>query len=236
MLLFSLAFAGDPCPIDFVFTEVTPSWRNRTEDLGKLNQQKRLYGISYRERGGVVTVVELVPHTAADERLQVGDVVKSIGTTPITSMKDVDTGLDAAAGGVAKIVVERQGKAVEVQVGPSPIDPIAFALFHQARESECSHPSFGRLTEAQVADVHQAAFDENRAFRCDDAHKRFQATYAPGTSLIIRGGRRVLLTMPGWHTLCVGVEDTDTPKLEQDAEQLQERLTRAYVADRHANP
>jgi hypothetical protein len=73
-------------------------------------------------------------------------------------------------------------------------------------------------------------------------HTRAHAALAPvglepGTVVLVRGGRRVLLTLPGWATRCVSVADTDGAGLTPERlSSLLDALTGAYVADRHANP
>jgi hypothetical protein len=59
----------------------------------------------------------------------------------------------------------------------------------------------------------------------------------------MRGGRRVILVMPGWQTTCIDSSDYDRDELNKASEQvnktwakLLDRVSARYVKDRFNNP
>lgn len=234
MFWMALAWAGDPCPISLEILEHTPAWRDRAADLAALKSERSLYGVTYKTRGEKVYVTRLVPSTRAAELLQVGDVIDAVQGAPVRSNAEVDA---AWPDGPVTFTITRDGAQKQVTVPTSRVDPLSTGLFMTAKAQECRDVGFLPLTPEQSKAVAAGAFDANRGFRCDDAHTAIQATFEPGSIVAIRGGRRVLLTMPGWTTTCVDVAASDGPALtEAMLAATLEKLTAPYVKDRHANP
>lgn len=234
MFWMALAWAGDPCPITVDFLEYTPSWRDRAADLAALKSKKELYGVTYKTRNKQVQVTRLVPHTQAATLLKVGDVIEAVQGAPVTSNKEVDA---AWPDGPVTFTIQRDGTSRPITVPKSVMDPLVAGMFIHAKQQECRDVGFLPLTTEQAAAVAKGAFDDNRGFRCEDAHTAIKATFEPGSIVAIRGGHRVLFTMPGWTTTCVDVAATDGPALTEDViGKTLEKLTAAYVKDRHDNP
>jgi hypothetical protein len=105
--------------------------------------------------------------------------------------------------------------------------------------TRCLEVTRGQLTPAQTALVAKAAFNASKNFQCADAHTRLsQADFSYGGPLIlIRGGGRLLLTVPEWGTKCVSVSEYDGAKLTyQRVLDLINDVGAKYIADRHQNP
>lgn len=234
MFWMALAWAGDPCPITVELLEYTPEWRDRSTDLAALKSKKSLYGVTYKTRNKAVYVSGVVPHTQAATLLKVGDVIEAVQGAPVTSNQEVDA---AWPDGPVTFTIVRDGVPRPVTVPRSPVDPLVTGMFVQGKQQECRDVGFKPLTAEQSAAIAAGAFDVNKGFRCEDAHTAIKAPFGSGSIVAIRGGRRVLLTMPGWTTTCVNVADTDGPALTDEVvAKTLEKLTAAYVNDRHDNP
>ncbi len=111
------------------------------------------------------------------------------------------------------------------------------SLIQEIVRQELGRVRVGELGTEQRAAVASGAFTDQRGFRCEDAHRVIGTGFEAGDVVMIRGGRRVLLTMPGWATTCHNVADSDGDKLTSARLlALVEGLEAAYVADRHDNP
>jgi hypothetical protein len=236
--LVSTAEAGDPCPIGLQLFEVTPEWRDRSEDLGALSSKRTWLGLTY---GGneTVRVKAAVPRSpAALAGIQKGDTLVAADGVAIRDRAHLNALFDAKTETEpVTLTVERSGEKKDVALRRGPADPVFLALVQGAEGQECRSVRIGTLDEAQQKAVSAAVFDENRGFRCEDAHKGLGEAFESGDLLMVRGGRRILLTTPGWTTHCVAVADHDGEKLTKEGiAALLERLTAAYVKDRHDNP
>ncbi|MCP4869861.1 MAG: PDZ domain-containing protein [Proteobacteria bacterium] len=239
LLLPSAALAGDPCPITLELHEYTPTWRDRGADLDALESQRSWYGLNYRGTETVRVRHVIAGSPAAASGLAAGDLLTSFNGTPITSRSHLGELFDALGTSNSKVSlgVDRKGTAMTVELVRGAADPVFFGLVNATESTECRSVSIWSLTEAQAAAVASGAFTDQRGFRCDDAHTAMGSAFESGDVIMIRGGRRILLTMPGWGTTCVAVADYDGAKLTTDAlSALLERLAKAYVADRHDNP
>jgi hypothetical protein len=148
-------------------------------------------------------------------------------------------------------------------VGPPPwlattapkTDPFFDALIRFANGRDCSEVRRGKVVDGHLSlKPHDTTkeklalkyllkrlFAKNRRFSCAIAAKKLRgiryAGDADGNVLYIRGRRRVMLTLPGWDSLCVRAKDVDGPKLtKKNVLRVWKRLTRRLVAHRHANP
>ncbi len=239
LALVAAALAGDPCPIPVRFAAAPPSWRDGPADLAALQSERRWFGLTYRERGGQVVVVATAAGSPAAAVLAPGDLVVTAAGAPVASKSDLDAAFDSVddAGSLA-LTVSRDGATRSVALSRGRADPLLFGLLDHTRAQGCRDTGLAALTPAQARAVEAAAVDAGRAFRCDDAHAALAPVgLEPGTVVLVRGGRRVLLTLPGWATRCVSVADTDGAGLTPERlSSLLDALTGAYVADRHANP
>lgn len=240
LLLLPAALAGDPCPIVVQLAEVTPPWRDRTADLAALQSQQLWFGLTYRSRGDTVSVRATQPGSPARAAgLLPGDRLVAVEGQPVTSIAQVNAAFDAMPEGLGlTLTIARDGAERAVKLAPGPADPLLMAMLAATRGQECRETGLATLTEAQVAAVQREAFTADRAFRCEDAHTALADDgFDEGTVVIVRGGRRVLITTPGWATHCAAVVQTDGPELTPAvALGLVDRVTAAYVQDRHDHP
>lgn len=240
LALVSAALAGDPCPIPVRFAAAAPAWRDADADLAALQTQRRWFGLTYRERGGAVVVVAAAPGSpAAAAGLSPGDAITAAGGAPVASTAAIDAAFDGTAeAGAIALTVSQGGASREVTLTRGRADPLLLGLVQHTRTQACRDTGLAALTHSQVAAVGRAVVDGGRAFRCDDAHAALNdAGLEAGTVVLVRGGQRVLLALPGWATRCVTVAETDGAALtDARLAALLDALTAAYVADRHANP
>jgi hypothetical protein len=237
-LILTTAWAGDPCPIPLTFHEFTPEWRDRAADLAGLQSQKTWLGVTYREAGGEVVVTAVIPGSPADRAgLQVDDAIVELGGAPVSTRAEVTASLDAHPDAPVSLTLSRDGASRQGSLARGPADPLFLGLVQATESTDCRSAGVGRLSEAQRAALATGAFDAQRAFRCEDAHQALQGAFHSGDVVMVRGGSRVLLTLPGWKTVCVGVSSTDGASLDEArARALVEELAAPYVKDRHENP
>lgn len=231
-----VAAAGDPCPIGLDFHVVTPRWRDGATDLAGLNTQRRLVGVRHADAaGGVVLKAVVADSPAGASGLAVGDRVVHIDDRPVTDSASLNRALDAA-GPTVRFGVDRAGAVLELAVQTRLADPLVLGLMNRAEADACRAVQLKPVTPEQVSSAHVAGFDEQRGFRCEDAHTRMKG-FQSGDVVITRGGERVMLTMPGWRTVCVSAAELDGPGLTPKAlDALLAELTGPYVRDRHENP
>jgi hypothetical protein len=235
-LLAGPAAAGDPCPIALQLFEVTPTWRDRTEDLAALTTQRSWLGLTFGGRD-TTTIKAVLPNSPAHAAgVQPGDTVLTVAGTPLTERGELDA-LLAAAGDPLALTLGREGGTVPVQLSRGPADPVFLGLVQAAEAHDCRQVKVGALSAEQAAALATGAFDAQRGFRCDDAHQRLDGAFGSGDLVVVRGGRRLLLTTPGWATRCVDVAAYDGDTLtDTRLGELLDTVTSAYVQDRHDNP
>ena len=239
-MLLPAALAGDPCPIGVRFAEVTPPWRDRNADLAALQSQQLWFGLTWGHRMDTVRVVATQPGSPAEAAgLRAGDVLTAIQGQPVTRSEQVGAAFDARPEGLPlSLEVTGAEGARTVSLAPGPADPLLMAMLKATQGQRCRDTRLAALSPAQVAAVQREAFDDARGFRCEDAHTALADDgFEPGTVVVVRGGRRVLITAPGWATHCAAVVQTDGDALTPAvALGLVDRVTSAYVQDRHDNP
>lgn len=238
LLALPVALAGDPCPIDVEVAEVTPPWRDRSADLATLKVTRSWLGLSWRSssRGAWVTAVA-AGGPMAQGGLKQGDHILEIGGKAVTDKASINAAFDAVEGlDHFSMRVEREGRTLDLKLGPGPADPLVLGLVAAAEAQECRTARLLGLDEEQTAAVLKGAFNDQKGFRCEDAHTAI-AGLPSGSLVVVRGGKRVLLTAPGWATTCVTVESVDGEGLAQARLQgLLDGVLGAYVQDRHDNP
>lgn len=239
LVLSLVAHAGDPCPIEVRLAEHTPSWRSRDTDLAALASQRQWLGVSYRGRGGTVRLRAVGSNSPADQAgLRPGDTVLKVGEQAITTTQELNAALDALTGSTpVPVVVEREGKRRTVSLGKGAADPVVMAMVDATATTDCRVGVLLQLSAAQKAAVEAGAFDQNRGFRCEAAHTALAPHFQSGDVVVVRGGRRILVTAPGWATRCVSVASLDGERLStQAAGALLEGVVAGHVKDRHDNP
>lgn len=242
------AYAGDPCPIDFVFYDLgAPEWVDHQAVLDGLASKDSWVGITFRDAPGGGVLVSLVSSDgpAAKAGFQVQDVIKTVGGQPVVSRPALSDLFRATKpGATLEFTVTRAGAEVPIKLVMGQQDPLLGALIDYASKQECASVRRGEASPAMVTAARALAFEKNRRFRCDDAHKALaKADFGEeerlelGAIVAVRGSKRVLLSVPGWTTVCVDAAAFDGPKLAEPAlAKLFSQLTARYVKDRHMNP
>jgi len=237
LLLTTPALAGDPCPIGLDVAEYTPEWRDRTADLDALSSKRTWLGLNYYGESEV-KVRRTVPGSPADgSGLKKGDVIATFNGVAVTGRAHLNELFDSHPNGPVTLGIRRGDETSTLTLERGPADPVFLGLVNEAETTECRRVRIVALTESQAAAVATGAFDANKGFRCQDAHVALDSSFDSGSLVMIRGGRRILLTMPGWATTCVAVAEYDGEGLTSSRlRALLERLARSYVQDRHDNP
>ena len=235
----STAAAGDPCPISLQFASYTPPWRSQADDLAALQTQRRWTGVSYKERSGVLFIAAVIPGSPAEKAgVKVGDGLDAINGFKVRDRAHANAQFDKpdAATKVTLGIVRKEG-AVDIEIERGLADPVFLGLVNAAETRECRDVSIVGLKDAQSKAIRAGAFDANKGFRCKDAHIQLEGKLDSGVFVVIRGGSRILLTMPGWTTKCVDVSEYDGAALTRDKlAGLLDGVSMKYVQDRHDNP
>lgn len=239
LLLMSLpVLAGDPCPISIRVVPITPSWRSAASDLAALESQAALYGVTWGARGDAVVVRAVIPGGGgAQAGLAPGDVITEMDGVLVSSHEAVSERFDAAAGAPIRFTVRRGSRTLTVVVAREPVDPVVDALVAWAGAASCRSLSVAAVSDAQQAAVMAGAFDEQRGFRCADAHGALASAFEPGDLVLVRGGKRLLFAAPGVGSRCVAVGALDGASLSPaSVSAVVEAVLAPYIRDRHASP
>lgn len=236
----SAAVAGDPCPIDFTFHDLgAPHWLKRDALLDKLASKDSWIGLSFKTgKGGVLLTNVSTGSPAETAGLKIGDLVTAAGGTPVKTHGVFGDMLRATAPGAKlSLSVSRDGKSKDVALVLGRQDPVLGALVDHASRQACASVTRGDVPAKWAKKIRKKLFHKNRRFRCDSAHGALAEEMEGGQIVMIRGKKRVLLTNPGWATVCVRAAEVDGKQLTQAAiASIFDRLTKAYVQDRHDNP
>jgi membrane-associated protease RseP (regulator of RpoE activity) len=242
VLMPGLAFAGDPCPIDFTFYDLgAPEWLERETLLDALQTKDSWLGMSFKTHstpGVRVTAVSSGSPTAK-AGLKVGDVIVKADGKALPTFQAFDAVLDnTTPGSSLTLTVVSGGATADKTLTLSRQDPVLGALIRHASKQDCASVSRGEGDAEWVKKAQAAAFAKNRRFQCKDAHVHLaKQGLEPGQIVLVRGSKRVLLANPGSTTTCIKAASYDGAKLTPAAVgSLFKTLTKAYVADRHANP
>jgi len=240
------ARAGDPCPIDFaVYDFGTPSWLDRDKTLAALSSRSYWTGVSIYEYEGeprIYFVYDGTPAKAAG--VFIGDRILSVAGVPV---RDTD-GAFAAFDTVDHqrefdLVVRRGDETKTLKLHRVLRDPFVTAL------AQADHGGWDCVTvdkkvppSVDAAAFKTAVFGKGRRFQCKTAHKALRkvipdAHQHDGQVVVVRGRRRILISLVGRTTRCVAASDYDGSLLtEQRLVSLFFEIAESLVAYRHAHP
>lgn len=233
-------WAGDPCPIRVNIVDIgAPEWLDRDELLSQLDARQPWIGIDYRDtpQGIVLSRVDS-QSPAATAGLAENDLVTAINGVATIDIAARETLLDTIVVGDT-LTFARLGKTpVTFTIGRT--DPVALGLSHALSEQECRVSNF-RVAEPQERVILlPLMFNPNRSFRCDDAHLALRALGERSEIdevYVVRGSRRLLLSMPYWGSTCVIGARLDGDGLTDEALIDAVRpVIDGFVQDRHNNP
>ena len=230
------AFAGDPCPIDFTLHDLgAPPWLDRAQLLDGLTSKDSWVGISFSTRDAGVRVDAVsAGGPAAKAGLKVGQHITAVDGQKVTTHQALGDLFRKSAPGATLNLTVAEGPAVKLTLGRQ--DPVLGALIDHAAKQDCSFVRRGDVDPKQVEALRARAFHPNKRFRCEDAHRQFEGLLESGDIVMVRGSKRILLANPGWATVCLRAKAVDGDKLAGGIPKLFSDLSKAYVADRHANP
>ncbi len=232
----SPAVAGDPCPIEFTFHDLgAPPWLDRAALLDGLTSKDSWVGISFSTRDAGVRIDAVSAGGPADRAgLKVGQHITAVDGQKVATHEALGERFRSTAPGGSLNLTRADGSAVKLTLGRQ--DPVLGALIDHAAKQECSRVRRGDVDPKQVEALRAKVFHANKRFRCDDAHRQFEGHLEAGDIVMVRGSKRILLANPGWGTVCMRANAIDGARLATAVPGLFETLSKAYVADRHANP
>ncbi len=239
-LLPAMAHAGDPCPISVNIRDLgAPDWLDRDALLDQLQLQRSWIGITYAHRDDGIELTFIHPDSAAAiAGLKVGDRVSMINETPMTDDDRRNAMFDALGPGDTINFTRVDQPPVSATVGYT--DPVPIGLANTFEEEDCRDATLRMVPATEREAILPLLFNENRGFRCEDAHVALQSLgerYEINEVYFVRGSRRILLTMPYWGTACVDVDALDGENYT--ASQLRATVydvINDYVQDRFENP
>ena len=236
----AIAQAGDPCPISVNIRDLgAPDWLDREALLDALQVQRSWIGITYGDRDLGIELTYIHPDSAAAKAgLQVGDMVSEINGVLTTDDAKRRAMFDALAPGDQINFIRVDQPPVSTTVGHT--DPVPVGMANAFEQQDCRDATLRTVPEAERADILPMLFNDNRGFRCEDAHVALQTLgerYEINEVYFVRGSRRILMTMPYWGTSCINIDALDganyTPSQLQAA---LDAVVNDYVQDRFENP
>lgn len=234
------ASAGIACPnVDIQYLG-SPRWLDNDEILDSLISRQSWTGMasSHHEQGLLVTGI--VQGSSADRAgLLENDILLRVDGTPASDRTDLD---DLAPGSEVSLTVSRHGAVIPIEMTIGHADPVHIAL-GQALEPDdrgCPYATLGIASEAIKKLVMRTALTKQRRFRCEDAHEAlsfFGSGHSIEEAYLIRGSRRLLLTVPSFGTACIASEELDGDALTPDAARdfLMQAVSR-FLDFQEANP
>lgn len=236
----SVSSAGDACPIDFIFHDLgAPDWLDRDGLLGALTSQDSWVGISFASGKNGMPVRHVSDKSPAQAAgLTKGDLITSIDGKEFRDDKKAVTVFSAAKPGTTlSLGVTRGTETLTLKLKLGFQDPVIGALIDLASEGDCSHVRRKNLHPDRRATLLSKVFSKDRRFQCKTAHRNLKKELEPGDIVFVRGSKRILIANPGFGTTCISAADYDGAKLTKSAiKKLFDKVTRAYISDRHSNP
>ncbi len=239
LVLGGVAQAGDPCPIPVNIADLgSPDWLDNAALINDLQSRQIWIGISFDtlDEGLELTrVFEGSPAEAAG--LLRGDIITMVGARRFSD-EAVLSGLNI--GETVKVSLLRDDQPLTVLLTVGGVDPVPLGMVQALQDSDCRDPALTPPSAVTREAIMARVFTQSRGFRCEDAHVALEPLmeqYQSDTVYIVRGHRRLLLTMPYYGTACVPVGALDGDNLNNaELSAVIERVIRAYVRERHENP
>jgi hypothetical protein len=205
------ARAGSACPIPDINDLGVPSWLDRGALLNELQVQQAWIGIKYRTTDTGMTLNYVHPQSpAAAAGLQHGDLVTEINGVLVTNAQELEALFDSKSSGDRLSFTLSDQSIVTLTVGHT--DPVPLGIKNAIQKEYCGTSQLWTSDDAERARIMPMLFSEDRSFRCYDAHIALQSLGEFDTIsdvYVVRGSRRILITMPYWGTTCVNVSALD---------------------------
>lgn len=238
------AWAGDPCPVSITVKDVgAPDWLSRDEILSELESKYGWMGFFSQIDGRAMRVTRVVEDSNMDRAdVRAHDLILSIDGRPtVKHGQDAMPNFSALPiGSTVTMEIQRDEEVIPISVTVGHADPVARRLasvfYGSCERGRTEHPGY-----AERKMVLNNVINESNGFRCDDAHVALGQVlgddYYGNDVYLIRGSRRILITMPKWGSICAISAEYDGQNLTDDrARELLFRVIRDYVDDRHENP
>lgn len=203
------ALAGVACPSIDIYDVGSPYWLNNTALLDGLESQATWVGITSRKHDQGKELTSIATGSAAERAgLLRGDILTAINGVPDLSFDGINAGDEVA------LTVRRHGVELSLRLIMGRADPVHFALGNvfDADVNGCPNTKLSRAPNILWHVILKNVLTESRAFRCDDAHEALAfmgEDYHIGEAYLVRGSRRILLTIPRFGTACIAASDLD---------------------------
>lgn len=207
-----IVHAGDACPIQINIRDLgVPSWLDRDALLSELQIQHPFIGIRHMDTDAGIELTYIHPDSAAAAaNLRQGDVVTAINGVPTTNIDAREAVFDSKQPGDQLTFTRINQGDVTLTVGHT--DPVPLGMSNAIRQQDCRVSQLSTADSAERDQILPMLFSENRGFRCYDAHIALQTLgefHEISDVYIVRGSRRILITMPYWGTACLSVSSVD---------------------------
>lgn len=205
------AAAGSACPVALTIHDLgVPSWLDRDALLTNNGTAWLGYRFETKSNGELVTFVH---SDSPMERagIVVGNVLRSVNGIAAADRDAYRAVFDSMRVGDTLSVTVSDGRStrtLSVTVGAT--DPIPLGMVNALKHGDCTNGELHNATDAEKSQVQPYLYDENRTFRCHDAHIAMQELadpYAMNDVYILRGSRRAIIAMPHWGAACVELKD-----------------------------
>ena len=232
---------GEPCIQ--VIDLGAPEYLDRKALLERLPVKLGLFGY----KGAKGNIRRVVEGTAADEAgLLAGDKIRGI--------REKDTGLVKTdrfqVGRVYVFDITRDSVSLEIDVEyksvDKSVDPVSgiFSRLIEDGIKSCHYEAISppplphyAFLKKQLSQYKEFLIDSKGRFKCYDAHielgNHSELSRHDGddnTVFFIRGGRRVIFSMPHWGTMCLTNDSLNTPeKIEKSFSKFKQRILNDYL-------
>ncbi len=204
------------CPSVDIYDVGSPDWLSNTELLDGLESQATWVGINSRKHDQGRELTRIATGSAAERAgLLPGDVLTAVNGTADLSFDGIN------ADEMATLTINRSGTSLDLKLTMGRADPVHFALadVFESDINGCPNTQLSRASHILQRVILTNVLTEDRAFRCDDAHEALAfmgQEYHIGEAYLVRGSRRVLLTIPHFGTTCIAAADLDGSNLTKE--------------------
>ena len=210
------AFSGAACPHINIHDVGSPDWLYSTELLDGLESQATWVGVNSRPHDQGTELTRIATGSAAQSAgLLPRDIITAINGTSDLSFDGINSGETAT------LTINRDGTVIDIALTMGRADPVHFALgdVFESDANGCPNTTLSRASPILRRIIVSNVLTENRVFRCDDAHEALAfmgEDYFIGEAYLVRGSRRILLTIPHFGTACIATTDLDGDALTQE--------------------
>lgn len=238
------AHAGDPCPIDFgIYDLGSPHGLDHQAILAGLQTQQASLGITYRYVAGGMRIDSLHP----DGPFATAGLAPRMVITSLQGVSTEDNALSEAVldgltpGDTLIVEAARYGTPSSTyQVEVTARDPLPIAAIAALQAADCREAALRETTDQIAGDLRNLMAADVDQMHCGDAHLRIveaNIEVASDALLFLRTQSEVMITLPGWETICLPAAELDGDLLTQETMRAAlDRVIWEYVGERFSTP